>query len=99
MGKLKKTLADMIFTIDEDKCLEYVKDNLESKFSKDSMQHNLVSIEDCISYAMTLAAFYFTLHHIPSMFYSIDFVERKYPGLTERIKTMARDLVTDRDEL
>ena len=99
MGKLKNTLADIVFSFDEDKCLKYVKENLESKFAKDSMRQNLISIEDCVSYAMTLAAFYFTLHHIPSMFYSIDFVERKYPGLTERIKTMTRDLVTDRDKL
>ena len=96
MGKLKKTLADMIFNIDEDKCIEYVKENLERQLSNDSI---MMLQEDYIVYAMNCAAIYFTFNYIPSMFYSIDFVERKYPELTERIKTIARNLVTDRDEL
>ena len=86
-------------TFDQDACFESVSKQMVKKIEAERKCNKVVSQEEYISYAMFLTTFYFTEHHIPSMFYTLEFVQKKYPELVERIKGMVEEALKPTIEL
>ena len=88
-----------LLEFDQDACFESVRKQMVKKINSERQCNKVVSQEEHISYAMFLTTFYFTEHHIPSMFYTLEFVQEKYPGLVERIKVMVEEALKPTREL
>ena len=86
-------------TFDQDACFESVIKQMVKKIEAERKCNKVVSQEEYISYAMFLTTFYFTEHHIPSMFYTLEFVQKKYPELVERIMGMVEEAMKPTREL
>ena len=71
-----------IITFDQEACFESVRKQMLKRVRKDMHSNRLMSLEEYTTYAMDLTTFYFTNHHIPRMFYTIEFVEEKYPEIS-----------------
>ena len=97
----EKTLQAIkeLLTFDQDACFESVKNQIVKRIKSERKCNKVVSQEEYISYAMFLTTFYFTEHHIPSMFYTLEFVQKKYPELVERIKGMVEEALKPTREL
>ena len=86
-------------TFDQDACFESVKTQIVKRIKSDRRHNKAVSQEEYKSTAMFLTTFYFTEHHIPSMFYTLEFVQKKYPELVERIMGMVEEAMKPTREL
>ena len=97
----EKTLQAIkeLLTFNQDACFESVKNQIVKRINSERKCNKVVSQEEYISYAMFLTTFYFTEHHIPSMFYTLEFVQKKYPELVERIMGMVEEAMKPTREL
>ena len=80
-----------IMTFDQEACFESIRKQVLERIRSDRDSNRLMSLEEYTADAIYLTTFYFTNHHIPYMFYTIGFVEKKYPELLQRIKEMVRE--------
>ena len=86
-----------LLTFDQDACFESIKKQMLEGINNDASKKKLESLEKYISVAETLTCFYFCDHHIPYGFYTMEFVERKYPDLVHRIRQMVEESVTNQE--
>ena len=97
----EKTLQAIkeLLTFDQDACFESVRKQIVKRIKSDRRHNKAVSQEEYKSTAMFLTTFYFTEHHIPSMFYTLEFVQKKYPELVEKIMGMVEEAMKPTREL
>ena len=94
---ITEEIVRILLTFDQDACFESIKKQMLERISSDASKKKLESLEKYISVAETLTCFYFCDHHIPYGFYTMEFVERKYPELVQRIRKMVEELVNIKD--
>lgn len=87
-----------IMTFDQEACFESIRKQMLERIRKDRDSNRLMSLEEYTTDAIYLTTFYFTNHHIPYVFYTIGFVEKKYPELLQRIKEMVRETVISAEQ-
>jgi hypothetical protein len=94
---ITEEIVRILLTFDQDACFESIKKQMLERINSDASKKKLESLEKYISVAETLTCFYFCDHHIPYGFYTMEFVERKYPELVQRIRKMVEELVNIKD--
>ena len=94
---ITEEIVRRLLTFDQDACFESIKKQMLERINNDASNKKLESLEKYISVAETLTCFYFCDHHIPYGFYTMEFVERKYPELVQRIRKMVEELVNIKD--
>ena len=94
---ITEEIVRRLLTFDQDACFESIKKQMLERINSDASKKKLESLEKYISVAETLTCFYFCDHHIPYGFYTMEFVERKYPELVQRIRKMVEELVNIKD--